>query len=92
MSGEGIAEVWAMVGKFFDAGRVSGEFAVRRQEQAQTWLDALVMEGLREAYESRAGLAPLVAEIEAQVRSGQLPAPEGARRLLDAAGFGKNGG
>jgi LAO/AO transport system kinase len=92
MSGEGIAEVWAMVGKFFDAGRVSGEFAVRRQEQAQTWLDALVMEGLREAYESRAGLAPLVAEIEAQVRSGQLPAPEGARRLLDAAGFGKTGG
>ena len=33
------------------------------------------------------GLAPLAAEIEAQVRTGLLPAPEGARRLLAAAGF-----
>ncbi|MDF3056405.1 MAG: putative GTPase [Rariglobus sp.] len=87
LSGEGIAAVWSMMENFFDAGRTSGEFAFRRQEQAQTWLDALVMEGLREAYARRSGLAPLLAEVEAQVRSGQLPAPEGARRLLDAAGF-----
>lgn len=89
LTGEGIAAVWAMVEKFFNAARASGEFAFRRQEQAQTWLDALVMEGLREAYVRRTGLAPILAEVEAQVRTGQLPAPEGARRLLDAAGFGE---
>jgi hypothetical protein len=32
-------------------------------------------------------LSSLQAEIEAQVRSGQVPAPEGALRLLNAAGF-----
>lgn len=88
VSGEGIAAVWAMVQKFFEQAHASGEFSLRRQEQAQAWLDALVMEGLREAYARRSGLAPLLAEVEAQVRMGRLPAPEGARRLLDAAGFG----
>jgi LAO/AO transport system kinase len=89
VSGEGIDEVWVMIETFFARGRAGGEFAFRRQEQAQTWLDALVMEGLREAYARRSGLAPLLADVEAQVRSGNLPAPEGARRLLDAAGFGE---
>ncbi len=87
LSGEGIDTVWATVEAFFKQGRTSGEFAFRRQEQAQTWLDALVMEGLREAYERRSELAPLLAEVEAQVHTGRLPAPEGARRLLNAAGF-----
>lgn len=91
LSGEGVEAVWAMVEKFYAAGHASGEFAVRRQEQAQTWLGALVMEGLRETYARRAGAAPLLAEIEAQVRAGQLPAPEGARRLLEAAGFLQDG-
>jgi LAO/AO transport system kinase len=88
VSGEGIAEVWATVEKFFEQGRVSGEYSFRRQQQAQTWLDSLVTEGLLEAYTRRCGHTPLLAEIEAQVRAGLLPAPAGARRLLDAAGFG----
>jgi LAO/AO transport system kinase len=87
VTGEGIAGVWTTVEKFFAQSRESGEFAVRRQAQALAWLDALVTEGLRETYTRRSGLAPLAAEIEAQVRTGLLPAPEGARRLLAAAGF-----
>jgi LAO/AO transport system kinase len=75
------------VEEFFAQGRARGEFAARRQVQALAWLEALVTEGLREAYARRSGLAPLLKEIEIQVRSGQLPAPEGARRLLAAAGL-----
>ncbi len=87
VSGEGITDVWKMVEKFFMQACACGEFALRRQDQAHAWLDALVLEGLRETYARRVGLTPLVAEIEAQVRAGRLPAPEGAQRLLAAAGF-----
>jgi LAO/AO transport system kinase len=87
VSGDGLAEVWTTVEGFFLQARASGEFARRRQDQAQAWLDALVLEGLRDAYARRSGLTSLQSEIEAQVRSGQLPAPEGARRLLVAGGF-----
>jgi LAO/AO transport system kinase len=87
VTGEGIDTLWTAVEEFFAQGRARGEFAARRQVQALAWLDALVTEGLREAYARRSGLAPLLKEIEIQVRSGQLPAPEGARRLLAAAGL-----
>ncbi len=87
VSGDGIGEVWTTVETFFRQARASGEFTHRRQNQAQAWLEALVLEGLRDTYARRSGLSSLQAEIEAQVRSGQLAAPEGARRLLDAAGF-----
>ncbi|MBW7893599.1 MAG: methylmalonyl Co-A mutase-associated GTPase MeaB [Opitutaceae bacterium] len=87
VTGDGIAEVWTTVEKFFDHGRNSGEFEQRRQDQAQAWLDALVAEGLREQFEQRSGLAPLTLEITKKVRTGRIPAPEGARRLLIAAGF-----
>ncbi len=86
-TGDGIAAVWAEVEKFMTQGRERGEFTARRQSQALAWLDALVTEGLREAYTKKCGHSTLAAEIEAQVRQGALPAPEGARRLLQAAGM-----
>ncbi len=85
---EGVAEVWQTVDKFFVHGRESGAFAGRRREQALAWLDALVGEGLREAYAARHGVAPLRAQLESQVGAGLVPAPVAARRLLAAAGFG----
>ena len=87
VTGDGIAETWAAVESFFLQSRAYGDFAARRRDQAQAWLDALIIEGLRDAYTKKTGHLPLQAEIDAQVRSGALPAPEGARQLLAAAGF-----
>ena len=87
MTGAGIAETWSTVEAFFNQARAYGDFKARRRDQAQAWLESLITEGLREAYEQKIGHLPLHAEIDAQVRSGELPAPEGARRLLAAAGF-----
>lgn len=86
-TGEGISEVWKMVEKFFDKARLTGTFSGRRQEQALAWLDALVGEGLRAAYEGQAGLTVLRGELELKVGAGLLPAPVAARQLLAAAGF-----
>ncbi len=87
VTGEGIAAVWAKAEEFFAHGRQSGAFAARRREQALAWLDALVNEGLREAYASRRGVAALRAQLESQVGAGLVPAPEAARLLMAAAGF-----
>ncbi len=87
VTGEGIAEVWAMVEKFFAHGKRSGAFTDRRREQTLAWLDALVGEGLREAYASRRGVTALRAQLESQVGAGLVPAPVAARQLLTAAGF-----
>jgi len=85
---EGVAEVWQRVEMFFAHGRESGAYAARRKEQALAWLEALIGEGLREAYAARRGVAPLRAQLESQVGAGLVPAPVAARRLLAAAGFG----
>lgn len=87
VTSEGIAAVWEMIEKFFAHGKQSGAFASRRREQALAWLEALVAEGLREAYASRRGVTTLRAQLESQVGAGLVPAPVAARQLLAAAGF-----
>ncbi len=87
VTGAGIDETWTTVQAFFSQARATGEFTARRREQAQAWLESLITEGLREAYVKKIGHLSLGAQIDAQVRSGELPAPEGAHRLLVAAGF-----
>jgi LAO/AO transport system kinase len=88
VTGEGVAAVWETVEKFFAHGRQHGTFAARRREQAVAWLDALVHEGLCDAYAARRGVSALRAQLEAQVGAGLVPAPVAAVRLLAAAGFG----
>jgi LAO/AO transport system kinase len=84
---EGVPEVWQAVERFVTQARDRGAFELRRREQALAWLDALVDEGLREAFAARADAAHLRRELEAQVATGQLPAPAAARQLLRVAGM-----
>jgi LAO/AO transport system kinase len=84
---EGVAEVWQAVERFIAYVREQGAFALRRREQALAWLEALVDEGLREAFAARTDAANLRRELESQVATGQLPAPAAARQLLRAAGM-----
>jgi len=87
VSGEGMDAVWQMVEKFFGQARLTGSFSARRREQALAWLDALVSEGLREAYEEQHMLLAVRQELERKVGVGLVPAPVAARQLLMAAGF-----
>ena len=86
-TGGGIAAIWTTVEKFFEKNRTTGTFTARRQDQALAWLQALVGEGLYEAYEAKQGIAALRRELHMQVGAGLVPAPVAARRLLAAAGF-----
>ncbi len=85
---EGVPELWQTVEAFIAQARQSGAFASRRRSPAQAWLEALVSEGLREAFAAQHGVTPLRAHLESQVGAGLVPAPVAARRLRAAAGFG----
>jgi LAO/AO transport system kinase len=84
---EGVPEVWAAVERFVAYARGQGSFELRRREQALAWLEALVDEGLREAFAAQPAAARLRRELAQQVASGLLPAPTAARQLLAAAGM-----
>lgn len=88
----GLDGVWAQVERFLEHARRSGGFEARRREQALAWLGALVEQGLHEALEGRADLALLRRSLQAEVAAGRLPAPQAARKLLEAVGLAKEGG
>jgi LAO/AO transport system kinase len=78
----GLPEVWAEVEKFVALARSRGEFDARRCAQDLTWLQALVEEGLREAFLTSPAVRAEQAEIIAQVSAGSLAPVAGAQRLL----------
>lgn len=87
LTGEGIGEVWRGVEEFCAHARKTGAFEQRRRQQALAWFEALVAEGLREAFARQPETAKRRQEIEQQVASGLLPAPAAAQQLLAAAGL-----
>ncbi|MBA4137457.1 MAG: methylmalonyl Co-A mutase-associated GTPase MeaB [Opitutus sp.] len=87
LTGEGVAEVWQAVERFVAQARASGAFAARRRAQALAWLDALVTDGVREAFAAHPDVQRLRRELELKVAAGLVPAPAAARLLLNATGW-----
>lgn len=81
-TGTGIDAVWLAVQRFFEFGRDTGALAERRRAQNLAWMEAAIMQGLRERFESRAEVQMLRLELEAAVAGGRIPAVAAAQRLL----------
>ena len=86
LTGAGLDEVWAAVLEHRAHLESEGSLEVRRAQQQQDWMWALVDAHLTDAVRSSAAVREHRAEIEAAVRSGGLSAVDGAARIL--AGFG----
>jgi LAO/AO transport system kinase len=82
VTGSGLDEVWAEVLHHREWLESKGSLEVRRAEQQQEWMWALVDAELSDGV--RAAAHDIRDEVEAQVRSGGLSAVEGAQRILDA--------
>ncbi len=81
LTGQGIAEVWAAVGRFRKA-LGGGELEAKRTRQAQAWMWNEVNEGLVAALKANPEVARQWAEFEAEVMAGRMTPTAGARRLL----------
>jgi len=85
-SGEGIDELWHLVTDFAEAGRRSGGLARRRQEQDLEWMHAMITERLRDEFYGDPVVRRRLAEVEAEVRAGRMPATQADWSILAARG------
>jgi LAO/AO transport system kinase len=82
-TGEGIAELWAMIEEHAAAVSASGERAARRREQARAWMWNLVDQGLRDAFRSHPEVARRVPALEREVEASRTTPAAAARLLLE---------
>ncbi len=81
-TGEGVEHLWNVIERFRERAVETGEFDVRRREQARDWLRALIDEQLRAYFYDRPAVREALPGIEAAVMGGALPATAAARQLL----------
>ncbi len=81
-TGEGVANLWAVIERFRERTTESGAFAARRRAQARDWLHTLLDEQLRAGFYDRPAVRAALPVVEAAVMAGELPATAAARQLL----------
>ncbi len=82
LSGDGIAELWEVVERFWEKTAVSGTFATRRQTQQLEWLHTLITEQLHQSFYTLSSIQKKLPEIEKAVINGTLPTTAAAQQLL----------
>ncbi|MCC7377293.1 MAG: methylmalonyl Co-A mutase-associated GTPase MeaB [Verrucomicrobiales bacterium] len=84
LTGEGIADLWQTVERFYAQLGVKGGIASRRAEQLRQWLDDLVREELQRRLDRHQGVRMLRPELERGVAAGEITTVRAARMLLEA--------
>jgi len=84
VTGAGIPEVWAAVGRCREAMSKGGALDARRGAQAETWMWRELGEALTASLRAHPAVAGRLAGIEARVRAGTLTPATAARDLLEA--------
>jgi LAO/AO transport system kinase len=81
--GDGVAEIWSIVGRFRDAVGEKG-VARRRAEQARAWMWSEVGETLLAELRKHPEVKRLVGGLEREVETGRTTPAAAARRMLEA--------
>ena len=84
LKAEGMGAVWDKVAVFRKATAKSGEFDIRRRDQAKAWLAQEVTDGLLERLKSDPDLAAQLAKLEAKVAARKLAPAAAARQVLSS--------
>ena len=82
MTGEGMDEIWALIGDFARRTKASGVFERRRSEQRRQWLRDALDQRLRDRFYRHTAVRAALPELEAAVMAGDLPAAAAAEELL----------
>jgi LAO/AO transport system kinase len=85
LHGSGLSELWDTVLKHRQVLTDAGEFEARRRAQQVDWTWSMVRDTVLDRVLSNPAVRKIRAEVERQVRDGELTPALGAQRLLDAA-------
>ena len=85
LEGTGLPELWDTVLKHRDVLTTAGEFDKRRRAQQVDWTWAMVRDAVLDRVLSHPAVKVLRAEVERQVREGELTPTLAAQQILDAA-------
>ena len=83
LTGDGVAEVWQVIGRFMTAVGEKG-VARRRADQARAWMWNEVGETLLSELRKHPGVKKLVVGLEREVEAGRATPAAAARRMLEA--------
>lgn len=82
LTGDGIGEIWTLIGEFTRRTEASGGFERRRSEQRRQWLRDALDQQIRERVYGHEALRAALPAIEAAVMAGEIPAARAAEELL----------
>lgn len=82
LKGQGIDEFWRHVQQYRQLESANGRLAARREKQALDWMWERIEAGLRQAFRQHPAVQAMLAQTQADVMSGRLPASTAARQLL----------
>ncbi len=84
LTGAGIAEVWAAVGRYRAALETGGDFAAKRAGQARGWMWAEISETLIASVRAHPEAVRQLPDLESRVMEGRMTPAAAARALLRA--------
>ncbi|MBI1407144.1 MAG: methylmalonyl Co-A mutase-associated GTPase MeaB [Caulobacter sp.] len=87
LNNAGLDRLWAQIERHREVMTANGERAARRAAQNIRWMQAMVRDRLEAAFKADPVVAALAQDLEARVRSGEMPASLAADRLLAAFGL-----
>lgn len=85
LHGEGLRELWDKVLEHRDVLREAGKFESRRRTQQVEWTWSMVRDAVLDRVLNHPEVRRIRAEVERQVRDGELTPALAARQILDAA-------
>jgi len=81
---QGITEIWETVSDFVATMKKHGEFESKRSLQANDWMWALVMDGLKDLFRNDRNVAGMLDQVQTGVAVGTTSPSVAARRLIEA--------
>lgn len=85
LQGDGLSELWDTVCRHRETLTAAGEFEARRRAQQVDWTWAMVRDAVLDRVLTHPAVKGMRAELERQVRDGELTPALAAQRILDAA-------
>jgi LAO/AO transport system kinase len=80
--GEGIDELWSVVGDLVGRARASGELDAKRMEQARSWMWSEVTDTLLDELRDDPAVQARIESLESDVTKGRLSPAAAAREVL----------